>query len=117
LRRALSARAAAGEEVLASEERTYDARAPAMEGGEGGGAEEGVGESSSPPRAPAPALVPAASGGSGGSGGGGGTGGRELCRVVFKRLVADGHVEAVGATSGPELRAQLEAHFARLPVR
>jgi hypothetical protein len=84
-----------------------------MEGGEGGGAEEGVGESSSPPRAPAPA----ASGGSGGRGGGGGAGGRDLCRAVFERLVADGHVEAVGATSGPELRAQLEAHFARLPVR
>ena len=94
-------------------------RAPAMaeEGDGGGGAEEGVGESSSPPRAPAPA--PAASGGSGGGGrggGGGGVGGRDVCREVFERLVADGHVEAAGA-SGPELRARLEAHFARLPIR
>ncbi|RLM69429.1 serine/threonine-protein kinase STY46-like isoform X2 [Panicum miliaceum] len=82
-------------------------------GGGPGGAEEGVGESSSPPRAPAPA----ASGGSGGGGrgGGGGVGGRDVCREVFERLVADGHVEAAG-DSGPELRAQLEAHFARLPT-
>ncbi|RCV37188.1 hypothetical protein SETIT_8G042900v2 [Setaria italica] len=95
----------------------------AVEGGEAGGggpggAEEGVGESSSPPRAPAPAPAPAASGGSGGRGGGGGGGGvgaRDICREVFERLVADGHVEAVGA-SGPELRARLEAHFARLPT-
>jgi len=86
----------------------------AAEGDGGGGAEEGVGESSSPPRAPAPS----ASGGSGGGGrgGGGGVGGRDVCREVFERLVADGHVEAAGA-SGPELRARLEAHFARLPTR
>ncbi|CAL4989476.1 unnamed protein product [Urochloa decumbens] len=86
---------------------------------EGGGAEEGVGESSSPPRAPARAPVPApgASGGSGGGGrgGGGGAGGRDICRDVFERLVTDGHVEAVGA-SGPEFLARLEAHFARLPA-
>nr|CAB3489188.1 unnamed protein product [Digitaria exilis] len=84
-----------------------------------GGAEEGVGESSSPPRSPAPVPVPvpAASGGSAGrvGGGGGGAGGRDICREVFERLVADGHVEAAGA-SGPELRARLEAHFARLPT-
>ena len=43
-------------------------------------------------------------------------GGRDVCREVFERLVADGHVEAAGA-SGPELRARLEAHFARLPTR
>ncbi|CAO2147763.1 unnamed protein product [Urochloa humidicola] len=82
---------------------------------EGGGAEEGVGESATPPRAPAPAPAPAASGGSGRGGGGGGAGGRDVCREVFERLVADGHMEAVGA-SGPELRARLEAHFARLPT-
>ncbi|CAN6362345.1 unnamed protein product [Urochloa humidicola] len=86
-----------------------------MADAEGGGAEEGFGESSTPtpPRAPTPAPAPAASGGSGGGvrGGGGGAGGRE----VFERLVADGHVEAVGA-SGPELLARLEAHFARLPT-
>ncbi|CAO2145683.1 unnamed protein product [Urochloa humidicola] len=76
--------------------------------------EEGVGESSTPPRAPAPAPAPAASGGSG-RGGGGGAGGRDICREVFERLVADGHMEAVGA-SGPELLARLEAHFARLPA-
>ncbi|OEL16095.1 Serine/threonine-protein kinase STY17 [Dichanthelium oligosanthes] len=88
----------------------------AVEGG-GGGAEEGVGESSSPPRAPLSAPAAAASGGSGGGsrGGGGGAGGRDICREVFERLVADGHVEAAGA-SAPELRAQLEAHFARLPT-
>ncbi|KAL6658381.1 hypothetical protein ACP70R_003967 [Stipagrostis hirtigluma subsp. patula] len=91
----------------------------AAAGGGGGGAEEGVGESSSPPRgaAPAPAFapapVPAGSGGSGGGGGGGGL--RGICREVFERLVADGHPEAAGA-SGPELRAQLEAHFGRLPT-
>ncbi|CAO2153164.1 unnamed protein product [Urochloa humidicola] len=79
---------------------------------EGGVAEEGVGESATPPRAPAPA--PAASGGSG-RGGGGGAGGRDVCREVFERLVADGHMEAVGA-SGPELLACLEAHFAVLPT-
>ncbi|KAL6640842.1 hypothetical protein ACP70R_021965 [Stipagrostis hirtigluma subsp. patula] len=91
----------------------------AAAGGGGGGAEEGVGESSSPPRgaAPAPAFapapVPAGSGGSCGGGGGGGL--RGICREVFERLVADGHPEAAGA-SGPELRAQLEAHFGRLPT-
>ncbi|XP_039824083.1 serine/threonine-protein kinase STY8-like isoform X2 [Panicum virgatum] len=96
-------------------------RAPAMaeegDGGGGGGpggAEDGVGESSSPPRAPAPAASGASGGGCRG-GGGGGVGGRDVCREVFERLVADGHVEAAGA-SGPELRAQLEAHFARLPT-
>ncbi|KAG2555930.1 hypothetical protein PVAP13_8NG046201 [Panicum virgatum] len=83
-------------------------------GGGPGGAEDGVGESSSPPRAPAPAASGASGGGCRG-GGGGGVGGRDVCREVFERLVADGHVEAAGA-SGPELRAQLEAHFARLPT-
>lgn len=36
--------------------------------------------------------------GSGGRGGGGGAGGRNVCREVFERLLADGHVEAVGAS-------------------
>jgi hypothetical protein len=78
----------------------------------GGGAEEGVGESSSPPRVPAPS----ASGGSGRGGGGAGAEGlglRDVCREVFERLVADGHAEALL----PGLRARLEAHFARLPTR
>ncbi|XP_062182594.1 serine/threonine-protein kinase STY46-like isoform X2 [Phragmites australis] len=83
----------------------------AVAAGGGDGAEEGVGESSSPPREAVPA--PAASGGSGGGAGGGGL--RDICREVFERLVADGHIEAVGA-SGPEIRAQLEAHFNRLPT-
>lgn len=75
----------------------------AAAGGGGGGPEEGVGESSSPARDPAPA--PAASGGSGRGGGL-----RGICREVFERLVDNGHA------AGPELRAQLEAHFARLPT-
>ncbi|KAF7071489.1 hypothetical protein CFC21_076784 [Triticum aestivum] len=72
---------------------------------EGGSVEEGVGESSSPPREapPAPAV-------SGGSGGGGGAP-RDICTQVFERLVADGNEEA----AGPDFRVQLEAHFARLP--
>ncbi|KAK3118465.1 hypothetical protein QOZ80_9BG0699500 [Eleusine coracana subsp. coracana] len=79
----------------------------------GGGTQEGVGESSSPPRGPAP--VPSASGGSGRGGEGAGVGGgglRDVCREVFERLVADGHAE----TFVPDLRARLEAHFARLPT-
>ncbi|VAI29617.1 unnamed protein product [Triticum turgidum subsp. durum] len=72
---------------------------------EGGSVEEGVGESSSPPREapPAPAV-------SGGSGGGGGAP-RDICTQVFERLVADGNEEV----AGPDFRVQLEAHFARLP--
>ncbi|CAN6344490.1 unnamed protein product [Urochloa humidicola] len=80
------------------------AAAAAAEGGFGGGVEEGVGESSSPPRDAAP--VPA---GSGGSGGGGGAG--DICGQVLERLVADGHAEA----SDPEFRDKLVAHFGRLP--
>ncbi|TVU26767.1 hypothetical protein EJB05_29328 [Eragrostis curvula] len=90
--------------------------AAAAQAGGGAGAEEGGGESSSPPRGPAPA--PAVSGGSGGGRGGAGAGGgglRDVCREVFDRLVADGHAEVAGAL-GPELRARLEAHFARLPT-
>nr|CAB3463152.1 unnamed protein product [Digitaria exilis] len=68
------------------------------------GVEEGVGESSSPPREEAP--VPS---GSGGSGGGGGA--RDICGQVLERLVADGHAEA----SDPEFREKLVAHFGRLP--
>lgn len=85
------------------------AAAPAV----GGAAQEGVGESSSPPRGPEPA--PSASGGSGRGGGAGAGGGglRDVCREVYERLVADGHAE----TFVPGLRARLEAHFARLPTR
>ncbi|EEE52818.1 hypothetical protein OsJ_35327 [Oryza sativa Japonica Group] len=79
-----------------------------MQGGGGGGVEEGVGESSSPPRDPA--AAPAASGGSGG-GGGGGAGGLNICNQVYERLVAEGNEEA----AAPDFRAQLEAHFMRLP--
>ncbi|XP_052138871.1 serine/threonine-protein kinase STY46 isoform X2 [Oryza sativa Japonica Group] len=82
--------------------------AAAAEGGGGGGVEEGVGESSSPPRDPA--AAPAASGGSGG-GGGGGAGGLNICNQVYERLVAEGNEEA----AAPDFRAQLEAHFMRLP--
>ena len=75
---------------------------------EGGGVEEGVGESSSPPRYVAP--EPAASGG---SGGGAGAAALDICAQVYERLVADGNEEA----TGPDFRVQLEAHFARLPYR
>jgi hypothetical protein len=78
--------------------------AAAAEGGLGGGVEEGVGESSSPPRDAAP--VPA---GSGGRGGGGGA--RDICGQVLERLIADGHAEA----SDSEFRDKLVAHFGRLP--
>lgn len=81
--------------------------AEAAAGGPGGGVEEGVGESSSPPRDAAPA--PAVSGGSGGSGGAA----RDICGQVYERLVADGHE----AASDPEFREKLLAHFARLPHR
>ncbi|KAK3139388.1 hypothetical protein QOZ80_5AG0382470 [Eleusine coracana subsp. coracana] len=80
--------------------------AEAAAGGPGGGVEEGVGESSSPPRDAAPA--PAVSGGSGGSGG---AAARDICGQVYERLVADGHEGA----SDPEFREKLVAHFARLP--
>jgi hypothetical protein len=78
---------------------------------EGGGVEEGVGESSSPPRYAASAPAPAASGGSGGGSGGVAPG--DICAQVYERLVADGNEEA----AGPDFRVQLEAHFARLPYR
>ncbi|XP_062197496.1 serine/threonine-protein kinase STY46-like [Phragmites australis] len=84
-------------------------------GGGPGGAEEGVGESSSPPCDAAPAASGGGGGGGGSGGGAGGGGLRDICREVFERLVADGHVEAAGA-SGPELRARLETHFSRLPT-
>uniref|UniRef100_A0A804RGI0 non-specific serine/threonine protein kinase n=1 Tax=Zea mays TaxID=4577 RepID=A0A804RGI0_MAIZE len=77
----------------------------AAEGGPGGAVEEGVGESSSPPREDA-VPAPAGSGGSGGSGGA-----REICAQVLDRLVADGYAEA----SDPEFRDRLAAHFGRLP--
>jgi hypothetical protein len=83
----------------------------AVAGDGGGGPEEGVGESSSPPRNPVLAPAPAASGGSGSGGGGRGGGLRDICREVFERLVNDGH------RAGSELLAQLEAHFNRLPIR
>jgi hypothetical protein len=79
----------------------------AAEGGPGGAVEEGVGESSSPPREDA-VPAPAGSGGSGGSGGA-----REICAQVLDRLVADGYAEA----SDPEFRDRLAAHFGRLPHR
>lgn len=82
----------------------------AVAGDGGGGPEEGVGESSSPPRNPVLAPAPAASGGSGSGGGGRGGGLRDICREVFERLVNDGH------RAGSELLAQLEAHFNRLPI-
>lgn len=85
--------------------------AAAAPAGGGGGAQEGVGESSSPPRGPAPA--PSASGGGGRGGRAGGGGLRDVCREVYERLVADGHAE----TLAPDLRARLQAHFARLPIR
>jgi len=77
----------------------------AAEGGPGGAVEEGVGESSSPPREDA-VPAPAGSGGSGGSGGA-----REICAQVLDRLVADGYAEA----SDLEFRDRLAAHFGRLP--
>lgn len=77
----------------------------AAEAAAGGGVEEGVGESSSPPRDAAPAL-PAGSGGSGGAA-------RDICGQVYERLVADGHEGA----SDPEFHERLVAHFARLPHR
>ncbi|KQJ92138.1 serine/threonine-protein kinase STY46 [Brachypodium distachyon] len=81
-------------------------------GGPAAAVEEGVGESSSPPRDAPPAPAPAPSGGSGGGGGAGGGGAsRDICAEVFERLVADGNDEA----AGPDFRAQLDAHFARLP--
>ncbi|OEL31973.1 Serine/threonine-protein kinase STY8 [Dichanthelium oligosanthes] len=80
------------------------AAAAAAEGGPGGGVEEGIGESSSPPRDAAP--VPAGSGGSGGVGGA-----RDICTQVLERLVADGQAEA----SDPEFHDKLVAHFGRLP--
>lgn len=58
------------------------------------------------------AAAPAASGGSGG-GGGGGAGGLNICNQVYERLVAEGNEEA----AAPDFRAQLEAHFMRLPHR
>ncbi|KAL6642304.1 hypothetical protein ACP70R_020485 [Stipagrostis hirtigluma subsp. patula] len=74
-------------------------------GGPHGAVEEGVGESSSPPRDAAP--EPAGSGGSGGAGAA-----RDICGQVLDRLVADGHEEA----SDPEFREKIAAHFARLPT-
>lgn len=72
-----------------------------MEGGGGGGGaaeeiEEGVGESSSPPR------------------GFGGGGAHDLKSDIFERLVAIGNEEAV---ANPDFKEQLDAHFARLPPR
>ncbi|KAL6906119.1 hypothetical protein ACP4OV_003720 [Aristida adscensionis] len=81
----------------------------AAPGGPHGAVEEGVGESSSPPR-DAAAAAPAAPAGSGGSGGAGG--GRDICGQVLDRLVADGHEEA----ADPEFRDKIVAHFARLPT-
>jgi hypothetical protein len=78
---------------------------------EGGGVEEGVGESSSPPRYAASA--PAASGPAASGGSGGGVAPGDICAQVYDRLVADGNDEA----TGPDFRVQLEAHFARLPYR
>lgn len=76
---------------------------------EGGPVEEGVGESSSPPREDVAPPAPAGSGG--GSGGGGGA--RDICAQVLERLVADGHAEA----SDRDFRDRLAAHFGRLPHR
>jgi hypothetical protein len=78
-----------------------------MVAAEGGPVEEGVGESSSPPRVDA-APAPSGSVGSGGRGGAG-----DICAEVLERLVADGHAEA----SDPEFRDRLAAHFGRLPHR
>ncbi|PAN11204.2 hypothetical protein PAHAL_2G149800 [Panicum hallii] len=61
----------------------------------GGGVEEDVSENSSPP--PAAAPVHAA----------------DICSEVYERLVQEGFEEALV----PEFREQLEAHFARLPLR
>ncbi|KAG8050580.1 hypothetical protein GUJ93_ZPchr0009g1445 [Zizania palustris] len=77
---------------------------------EGGGVEEGVGESSSPPRGAAGPAAPTASGGS--DGGAAGLGGYSICDQVFDRLVAEGNEEA----TAPDFRAQLEHHFSRLPT-
>ncbi|KAK3118064.1 hypothetical protein QOZ80_9BG0693730 [Eleusine coracana subsp. coracana] len=80
----------------------------------GGAAQVGVGESSSPPRGPSPAVYASGGSGSGGGGGAGAVGGglRDVFREVFERLVADGHAK----TLLPDLRARLETHFARLPT-
>ncbi|RLN33570.1 hypothetical protein C2845_PM03G28660 [Panicum miliaceum] len=63
----------------------------------GGGVEEDVSENSSPPPAAAP-LHTAAS---------------DICSEVYERLVQGDFKEALV----PEFREQLEAHFARLPMR
>lgn len=57
---------------------------------------EGVGESSSPPRAFS------------------GYGNYDVRNDVYNRLLENGHDQAV---SNPEFREQLEAHFNRLPPR
>ncbi|KAG8093650.1 hypothetical protein GUJ93_ZPchr0012g21214 [Zizania palustris] len=75
---------------------------------EGGGVEEGVGESSSPPRDAAGPAAPTASGGSGGGAGGG----QSICSQVFDRLLAEGNEEA----AAPGFLSQLEHHFSRLPT-
>ncbi|KAL5225571.1 hypothetical protein ABZP36_012210 [Zizania latifolia] len=79
-----------------------------MAAAEGGGVEEGVGESSSPPRDAAGPAAPTASGGSGGGAGGG----QSICSQVFDRLLAEGNEEA----AAPGFLSQLEHHFSRLPT-
>ena len=64
----------------------------------GGGVEEDVSESSSPPSAAAAPVHATAS---------------DICSEVYQRLVQKGFEEALA----PEFRKQLEAHFARLPMR
>lgn len=61
----------------------------------GGGVEEDVSENSFPPAAAAPVHA------------------TDICSEVYERLVQEGFKEALV----PEFREQLEAHFARLPLR